>query len=53
MSDAVNGKKRDRKLFYPSDHLKRNYNVRLFLSSLDTADVVNYFIDIKLVSKGF
>ena len=29
-----------------------NYNVRLFLSSFDTADVVNYFIGIKLVSKG-
>ena len=29
-----------------------NYNVRLFLSSFDTADVVNYFIGIKLVSNG-
>ena len=52
MSGAINGKKRNRKLFYPSDHLKRNYNVRLFLSSFDTADVVNYFIGIKLVSNG-
>ena len=52
MSGAINGKKRNRKLFYPSDHLKRNYNVRLFLSSFDTADVVNYFIGIKLVSTG-
>ena len=52
MSGAINGKKRNRKLFYPSDHSKRYYNVRFFLSSLDTANVVNYFIGIKLVSKG-
>ena len=52
MSGAINGKKRKTKFFYPSAHLKRNDNVRLFLSSLDTADVINYFIGIKLVSKG-